>query len=89
MGVELTKNEFALLHLLMKKRGEVLTYKEMYHHVYGGEYSYRTREILWNAVKRLREKLKVMPDCPEYIENVSGVGYRFLLAPVTKELISL
>ena len=76
--VSLTKVEFDILHLLMQNRGNIVTYEQILSQVWGYEYAETSCEILWTAVRRLRSKLEVAPDCPEYIENERNVGYRLL-----------
>jgi len=77
--VPLTKTEFDILQLLMENSGRVLTFERVFSHVWGRAYGAASHDMLWNNVSRLRRKLRVAPDCPEYIENVRDVGYRFLI----------
>ena len=75
--VSLTPREFDILSYLMKNRGNVLTYNQIYSYAWGGEYQSASRHILWNAMTRLRDKLKnAQSDC-DYIETVRDYGYRF------------
>lgn len=77
VNLKLTRQEFDILHLLMKNYGIVLTYKKIYRHVWGGEYEDSARDMLWNAIMRLRKKMEIVPNGPEYISNILDVGYRF------------
>ena len=78
--IDLTRQEFDLLYVLMTNPGVALTYKQIYGHVWGDEYEDTDREMLRSAIKRLRIKLKIDPSESEYIETVREVGYRFPLA---------
>jgi len=77
--IKLTRKEFDILYYLIVNRGKVLSYKQIYRRVWGNEFEDSVREVLRNSIHRLREKLKVGKDCPEYIETVIDVGYRFPL----------
>ena len=77
--VSLTVKEFALLHELMKARGNVLTRDNLMDRVWGyhGEATSRTLDT---HIRRLREKLGQEGGC---VETVRGVGYR-VVTPVEK-----
>jgi len=73
--IELTRQEFDIIHYLMKNPGRVLTYRQIYRRVWGSEYEDAARDVLWSAVKRLREKLRAAPEGSDYIETRLDVGY--------------
>jgi len=75
LNIDLTRRDFDILYYLMKNYGKVLTYRQIYRRVWGNEYEDTARDVLWTAIKRLREKLNVAPDGSEYIETVLDVGY--------------
>lgn len=75
--VSLTKTEFDILQLLMSHKQRVFTYEQIFCHVWGDEYYDSANSILWNHIKRLRQKLKIEPDIPDYIKCVHDVGYTF------------
>jgi two-component system phosphate regulon response regulator PhoB len=77
--VSLTVKEFALLHELMRARGNVLTRDELMDRIWGyhGEATSRTLDT---HVRRLREKLGIEGGC---VETVRGIGFR-VAAPVEK-----
>ena len=75
--IELTRQEFDILYYLMVNHGKTLSYKQIYRRVWGGDYEDTERNVLWNAINRIREKLKAAPDGKEYIETVRDYGYRF------------
>jgi len=78
-NIDLTRQEFDLLYYLMINHGKVLSYKQIYRRVWGSDYEDAAREVLRNAIKRLREKLKTDPDGKEYIRTILDVGYSFPL----------
>ena len=73
----LTRQEYDLLLYLMMNHGVPLSYEKIIKHVWVDEYDDIARDVLRNAVKRLREKLGTAPDGSEYIETVRDYGYRF------------
>lgn len=75
--VALTRIEFDILHLLMSNPMRVYTYEQIFRHVWGDEYYDSTNSILWNHIKRLRQKLRTESDIPDYIKNIHTVGYSF------------
>ena len=77
--VDLTRQEFDILHYLMINRGQALSYRQIYRYIWGGEYEDAERHMLWNAMTRLRNKLKNISLDFEYIETVHDYGYRFPL----------
>lgn len=74
---ELTVKEFDALHLLIINRKRVLTFETISYQVWGEEYIDVTDKTIHNLMNRLRRKLKVMPEFPEYIRSIRGVGYKF------------
>lgn len=75
--ISLTRIEFDILHLLMSNPQRVYTYEQIFCHVWGDEYFDSTSSILWNHIKRLRQKLRTEMDMPMYIKNIHDVGYSF------------
>lgn len=69
--------EFRLLYLLMTNRGQVIPVDVIVERVWG--YSGAgNRELVRGLVRRLRKRISPHADAPQYIQNVPGVGYRFL-----------
>ena len=69
-SVELTRKEFDLLYLLLRRQGTVLTRDEMLQQVWGYDYTGETRTVDMH-VKALRQKLG-----DQLIVTVRGVGYK-------------
>lgn len=72
--VKLTPTEYHLLTMLVKTKGEVVTYHRIMEEVWGKDYSGETENIRI-YIRRLREKLHDTP--PSMIANRRGLGYTF------------
>jgi two-component system copper resistance phosphate regulon response regulator CusR len=76
--IALTNKEFALLHLLVSRRGEVLSRTSIASHVWNFNFDSDTN-MVDVAVRRLRAKLDD-PFSPKLIHTVRGVGYQLEIA---------
>ena len=74
--IELTRREFELVKFLALQNHQVFTRENLLEKVWGYEYfgDVRTVDV---TIRRLRTKLEVNPDAPEYILTKRGVGYHF------------
>jgi DNA-binding response OmpR family regulator len=79
--LDLTRTEFALLHLLLRSRGRAFSREYLRQTVWGEPHVDGDRSVD-NAVLRLRKKLGPLGDA---IETVWGVGYRFAHAAPAAE----
>ena len=75
--VDLSAREFNTLYLLLMNRKRVMTFETLSYHVWGEEYVENELTAIHNIMSRLRQKLKISPDIPDYIISVRGVGYKF------------
>lgn len=73
--IKLTATEYALLVLLIKNEGRVLTHQYLLKEVWGQSYSDQT-QYLRVFIAQLRKKLEQDPNHPKHILTESGVGYR-------------
>lgn len=75
--VDLTRKELDLLLYLMSNRNRVVTKDSIADYLWG-EYGggYGSYDFVYTHLKNLRRKL-VEADCPDYIKNMYGVGYKF------------
>jgi two-component system, OmpR family, KDP operon response regulator KdpE len=73
--VKVTPTEYALLRLLIKHVGRVLTHRQILKEVWGPEYMDETH-YLRVYFAQLRQKLEVDPTRPQLILTEPGVGYR-------------
>jgi len=74
--LKLTATEYALLILLFKNDGRVLTHQYILKEIWGQSYSEQT-QYLRVFVAQLRKKIEEDPNRPKFIITESGVGYRF------------
>jgi DNA-binding response OmpR family regulator len=75
--IELTKQEFELLQLLMTHPGIVFSREALRVRVWGGD-TYVTERTVDTVISRLRRKIEVDAQDPELILTAWGVGYRFV-----------
>lgn len=75
--VRLTNLELRLLFYLMSRPGLTVTIEELNRRVWG--YSKESDStMLKNVIYRLRRKIEVDPANPQILQNVAGVGYKFV-----------
>ena len=72
--IALSTKEFALLELLMRRKGEVLSRTDILEHVWDFAYD-GTSNVVDVYIRYVREKVDRPFDC-ESIETVRGAGYR-------------
>jgi len=75
--VELTTNEYELLHLLAARAGEVVSRDWLFRELRGLEYDGVDRSVDI-AISRLRKKLETKPSHPQRIRTVWRRGYLFV-----------
>jgi DNA-binding response OmpR family regulator len=74
--VQLTRKEFDILVLLVRRAGDVVTRDEFLNELWGKEVYVAPRTVDTH-VASLRRKLESDPESPVYLLGVRGVGYRF------------
>lgn len=74
--LKLTSTEFALLALLSKNQGRVMTHQLILKEVWGYSYIEQT-QYLRVFIAQLRKKIEENPSKPKLIVTESGIGYRF------------
>ncbi|MEW5983895.1 MAG: response regulator transcription factor [Acidobacteriota bacterium] len=75
-AVELTTQEFRLLHTLAARPGIIFSREALLRRVWRGEANVTDRSVD-ALVKRLRKKIEPSTDQPRYIVTVWGAGYKF------------
>jgi two-component system response regulator RegX3 len=75
--VQLTPKEFAILHLLMDRKGRLLTRDFLMDEVWGSDYvgDGKTLDV---HIKRIREKVEPDSHHPKHVVTVKGLGYKFV-----------
>ncbi len=72
--VSLTPKEYELLRWFAEHPRQVMTYEQLLSKFWEGVGDKHTIRV---HLSRLREKLELDPERPQYLTNVWGVGYRF------------
>lgn len=75
--ISFTKLEFDIIYYLASNQNRVITYKELYEAVWHRKYLCDDMNIMAH-IHRIRQKLESDPKHPEIIQNVYGIGYRFV-----------
>jgi DNA-binding response OmpR family regulator len=74
--IDLTDQEFRLLHLLATHAGIVFSREALLSKIWRGD-TFVTLRSVDTLVKRLRRRVEVDPANPRYLLTVWGVGYKF------------
>lgn len=75
--VKLTATEYALLVILVKNEGKMLTHHYLLREVWGPGYINQS-QYLRVFIARLRKKIEKDANRPQFILTESGIGYRFV-----------
>lgn len=75
--VALTRKEYAVLALLLRHAGRVLSQQQLLREVWGASHVQDTH-YLRIVLGRLRQKLGDDPGAPRWLKTEPGVGYRFI-----------
>ena len=78
--VRLTPTEWAILEILVRHRGALVTQRRLLTAVWGPNYRTQTN-YLRVYLAQLRQKLEPEPSRPRYLITEPGMGYRFEAAP--------
>jgi len=75
--LELTTKEFGILEYLMRHPGEVVSQEDLIEHVWNEDVNLFTASVRVH-IHSLRRKLGDSANCPQYIETITGIGYRLI-----------
>ena len=75
--IKLTATEYALLRILVRHAGRILTHRHILNEVWGPK-SEEHRQYLRVYITHLRRKIEHDPKNPCLIQTEPGIGYRFL-----------
>ncbi|HEV2906315.1 MAG TPA: response regulator transcription factor [Actinomycetota bacterium] len=75
--IDLPPKEFALLELLLLRKGRLLTRDFLIEEIWGADY-YGDTKTLDVHVKRIRQKIEEKPHHPSHLVTVRGLGYKFV-----------
>ncbi|HIW32887.1 MAG TPA: response regulator transcription factor [Candidatus Paenibacillus intestinavium] len=73
--IKLTPREFAILELLARNQGHVLSMEQIYQSVWNETFMESNNTVMVH-VRKIREKTEVDPRNPKYVQTVWGIGYR-------------
>lgn len=73
----LTRKEYAVLAMLVRHAGRVISQQQVLREIWGATHSQDTH-YLRIVIGRLRQKLGDDPAAPRWLKTEPGVGYRFL-----------
>ncbi len=74
--VQLTPTEYELLKIFITHRGKILTRQMLLQELWGAE-AHARMHSLHVYVAQLRQKIEPVPEQPQFIITIPGVGYRF------------
>jgi DNA-binding response OmpR family regulator len=77
VAVLLTQREFAMMRLFIRERDKVITRNQFLNEVWGYE-KFPTTRTVDAHVARLRQKIELDPESPQFIITVHGLGYKFV-----------
>ncbi|RAV20367.1 response regulator transcription factor [Paenibacillus contaminans] len=72
--VRLTPREFAILEVLARNRGIVLSMEQIYEEVWNDPFL-ESNNTLMVHIRKIREKIEKDPSSPQIIKTVWGIGY--------------
>jgi two-component system KDP operon response regulator KdpE len=75
-SVRLSRKEFAVLALLVRHSGRVITQQQLLREIWGADHV-EDSHYLRIVVAKIRQKLGDQPAHPRYVQTEPGVGYRF------------
>lgn len=73
--VKLTPREFAVLELLARNQGIVLSMEQIYQKVWNEPFMESNNTVMVH-IRKIREKIEPNPKKPKYIHTVWGIGYK-------------
>jgi len=83
--LKLERIPLEILILLVERRGEIVSRDEIAARVWGADVFLDTDNSIRGAVRKVRQVLKDDPETPQFIQTVTGRGYRFIAPIVSPE----
>jgi DNA-binding response OmpR family regulator len=74
--LDVTALEFRLLAVFIRRRGRLLTRRQLLDAAWGAD-TFITDRVVDTHVLNLRKKVEAVPARPRYLHSVRGMGYRF------------
>lgn len=82
--LKLERIPLEILILLLERPGEIVTRDEIVAKVWGNDVFLDTDNSIRGAIRKIRQVLKDDPETPQFIQTVTGRGYRFI-APILSQ----
>jgi len=79
--LKLERIPMEVLLFLVERRGEIVTREEIVARIWGKDVFLDTDNSINGAMRKIRQALKDDPEQPQFIQTITGKGYRFI-APV-------
>ncbi len=76
VGIDLTRKEYEILHLLAANQGNVVTSTQIIEDIWGENYAGEITSLPV-LIRRLRNKIEDDPSNPSHIQTIWRTGYRF------------
>jgi DNA-binding winged helix-turn-helix (wHTH) protein len=78
LALKMERIPLEVLVLLLERRGEIVTRDEIVAKVWGKGAFLDTDNSIRGAIRKIRQVLKDDPEYPQFIQTVTGQGYRFI-----------
>lgn len=75
--IHLTAKEFELLRFFVSNPNQVFTKAQIFKQVWSDDYIEDDNTVMVH-IRRLRKKIEVKPETPQFIQTVWGIGYKFV-----------
>jgi len=85
--VHLERIPFELLNLLVERRGELVTRREILEQIWGKDVYLDADNSINTAVRKIRLALNEDPESPRFLRTVPGKGYRFAPEPLAEKAL--
>lgn len=80
--IQMSRQEFCLLHFLAEHPGWVFSIGQIYEAVYDESEAEHIYNSVYCLIHSLRKKIERDPQHPQYIQTVRSVGYKFVIPEV-------
>jgi TolB-like protein/DNA-binding winged helix-turn-helix (wHTH) protein len=81
-ALKLEPTPFAILALLVEQRGDLVSRQQIVERVWGKGVFLDTDNSINGAIRKIRQVLDDDPENPQFIQTVTGKGYRFIAPAV-------
>ena len=82
-SVRVERKPMELLILLVSRPGQLVARAEIAQHLWSSEVFVDTEHGINTAIRKLRHLLRDDPENPQFIQTVTGMGYRFIAPVIT------